>query len=209
MSEHVVPDLVLHNGNLHTQDPRTPDASAVAIADSRFVAVGDDAEIHALAGPGTRVVDLAKCLALPGLTDAHLHFYDWVLSRQRLSLVGTGSLSDLLRRVARESSDTSVGEWVVGQGWNETRWPNPRMPVRADLDTVAPDHRVILWRSDLHLAVANSRALQQAGINANTPDPTQGRVDRDDSGRPTGILREMAINMVRDVIPRRPEDKMV
>jgi predicted amidohydrolase YtcJ len=209
MPEYTVPDLVLYNGKLHTQNPDAPDATAVAIANRRFQAVGNDSTIRALAGTNTRMIDLEGRVALPGLTDAHVHLYSWVLSRQRLSLVDAGSLQDLRRRVTQAASGTPVGDWIVGQGWNETRWPEPRMPTRVDLDEVAPHHPVILWRSDLHLAVSNSRALQEAGIDSEAQDPPQGRIDRDDSGRPTGILRELAINPVKDIIPPPPEDKLV
>jgi predicted amidohydrolase YtcJ len=155
------------------------------------------------------VVDLGGRIALPGLTDAHVHLYSWVLGRQRLSLVDAGSLHDLRQRVTRAASDAPVGDWIAGQGWNETRWPEPQMPTRVDLDEAAPDHPVILWRSDLHLAVGNSRALHQAGIDSETEDPPMGRIDRDDSGRPTGILRELAISLVKDIIPPPPEEEFV
>ncbi|MGD8996690.1 MAG: amidohydrolase [Anaerolineae bacterium] len=202
----MTPDLVLYNGKLHTQDADAPDASAVAIANHRFLAVGDDRTIRALAGPDTRMIDLAGRVALPGLTDAHFHLHSWVLGRQRLSLVDAGSLQDLRRRVTEAACDVPLGDWIVGQGWNETRWSDPRMPTCADLDDVAPDHPVILKRSDLHLAVCNSRAFQEAGIDSQTKDPPMGRIDRDDSGRPTGILRELAINLVTDIIPPPPEE---
>jgi hypothetical protein len=143
------------------------------------------------------------------LTDAHFHFLDWALSRRRLSLVEAGSLDDLRRRVARAAEERPLGDWIVGQGWNETRWRDPQMPSRDDLDDVAPNHPVVVWRSDLHLAVVNTLALQQAGIDVDTPDPSQGRIDRDASGRPTGVLRELAINLVRDAIAEPPEDEVV
>jgi predicted amidohydrolase YtcJ len=209
MTECKIPDLVLYNGKLHTQDPDAWDVTAVAIADRRFLAVGDDRTIRALAGPGTRVIDLGGRVALPGLTDAHFHLYSWVLGRQRLSLVDAGSLQDLRQRVTEVASETPVGDWIVGQGWNETRWPEPRMPTRVDLDEAAPDHPAILRRSDLHLAVGNSRALHEAGIDSDTRDPPMGRIDRDDSGRPTGVLRELAVNLVKDIIPPPPEGELV
>ena len=205
----VQPDLILYNGKLHTQSSRSSHVTAVAMAAGRFVAVGDDDEIRALADQNTRQVDLAGQLVLPGLTDAHFHYHDWSLSRRRLSLVEAGSLDDLKRRVAEAAEERPPGDWIVGQGWNETRWRDPQMPSRDDLDEVAPNHPVVVWRSDLHLAVANTRALQQAGITADTPNPSQGRIDRDESGRPTGILRELAINLVRDVIAEPPEDEVV
>ncbi|MFW6115593.1 MAG: amidohydrolase [Chloroflexota bacterium] len=209
MPEHQKPDLILCNGKLHTQDPDDPEATAVAMAQGRFVAVGEDDEVLALASPGTRRVDLAGQRVLPGLTDSHFHLYSWALSRQRLSLVEASSLADLRRRLAARISETPRGGWVLGQGWNETRWPASNVPSRADLDEVAPDHPVLLWRSDLHMAVANSRALHEAGVNGDTPDPPQGRIDRDSAGRPTGILREQAVDLVRERLPEPAENEVV
>ena len=202
-------NLLLLNGHLHTQDPSCPHATAVAIRDGRFWAVGSDDEIRALTSPDTQVIDLEHRLALPGLTDAHFHYYDWALERRRLPLTNTTSLSELRRRVAQKVSETPPGHWVLGQGWNETCWPEQPIPTRADLDDIAPQHPVILWRSDMHLAVVNSQALRKAGITNDTPDPPAGVIDRDTSGEPTGVLRELAINLVRAVIPLPSEDETV
>ena len=204
-----IPSLILYNGRLLTQDSDFPRVTAVAIGDGRFLAVGSDAEVRAMARPHTRLIDLGGRLALPGLTDAHFHFYDWALGLRRLSLADVTSLSDLRERLARRASETPAGHWILGQGWNETRWPDPCIPTRADLDDAAPAHPVILWRSDIHLAVVNAHALREAGISGDTPDPPQGVIDRDKSGQPTGVLRELAIVLVRNVIPPPTEEETV
>ncbi|HDQ73418.1 MAG TPA: amidohydrolase, partial [Chloroflexi bacterium] len=202
-------DLVLVNGKLHTQDARYPDVTAVAIRGARVQAVGDDEAIRALAGPGARVIDLGGRLLLPAMTDSHFHYYDWSLGLRRLPLSEVDSLADLKQRLARRACEIPPGEWILGQGWNESRWPEPRMPTRADIDEAAPDHPVILWRNDLHLASVNSRALQETGITADTANPPEGVIDRDESGEPTGVLRELAINLVTDVIPPPTEEETV
>jgi len=194
-------ELFLVNGRFHTQDPSYPDATAVASRDGRLWAVGGDDEIRALAAPGQRVIDLGGRRVLPGLTDSHFHYYDWALGLRRLPLAAATSLADVRARVAERASEFPPDHWILGQGWNESRWPDPRIPTRVDLDDVSPDHPLILWRSDLHLAVVNSRALQKTGISGDTPDPPEGVIDRDESGQPTGVLRELAINLVTDVIP--------
>ena len=204
-----MPTLILYNGKTLTQDPGFPQATAIAIRDGRFLALGDDTEIRALAGPNTRLIDLGGRLVLPGLTDAHFHYYDWALGLRRLALAEATSLADLRERLAQRASETPPGQWILGQGWNETRWPEPRQPHRADLDDAAPDHPVILWRNDMHLAVVNSRALREAGITGDTPNPPEGVIDRDEAGQPTGILRELAINLVRDVIPPPTEEETI
>ena len=202
-----MPDLILYSGKCFTQDPGFSQATAFAIRGNRFLAVGGDDEVRALAGPNTRLIDLDGRLVLPGLTDAHFHYYDWSLGLRRLRLSAATSIPDLRERLAQRVSETPPGRWILGQGWNETRWPDPRMPTRTDLDAVAPDHPVILWRNDLHLAAVNSLALQKAGITGDTPDPPEGLIDRDESGRPTGVLRDLAINLVSDVLPPPTEEE--
>jgi len=202
-------ELFLINGKLHTQDERYPEATAVAIQGNRFRAVGSDERIRSLAGSDARVIDLEGRLVLPGLTDAHVHYYDWSLGLRRLPLAETESLADVKRRVARRAQGIPPGEWILGQGWNESRWPTPRMPDRGDLDGAAPEHPVILWRNDLHLAAVNSEALRRAGITADTEDPPEGVINRDEHGQPTGVLRELAINLVTDVIPPPTEEETV
>lgn len=202
-------DLVLHNGKLHTQDERYPRPTAVAILGHRLQAIGDDEDILNLAGPDTEVIDLERQVVLPGLTDCHFHYYDWALGLRRLPLRDTQSLPDLKQRLAQHAEDAPVGQWLLGQGWNESRWPEAGQPTRADLDEVAAGHPVILWRNDLHLAVVNSHALEEAGIGPDTSNPSEGVIDRDERGQPTGILREMAIKLVTDVIPPPTEDETV
>ncbi len=208
-SEVQMNNLFLINGKIHTQDPAYPHATAVAIRCGRIWAVGDDDEIRALAAPDAQVIDLGGRRVLPGLTDAHFHYYDWSLGLRRLALAEVTSLADLRTQLAQRVSETPPGQWILGQGWNESRWPEQRMPTRADLDDVALDHSVILWRNDLHLAVVNTRALQEAGITADTPNPPEGVINRDESGWPNGILRELAINLVSNVIPPPTEEETV
>ncbi|HEY73013.1 MAG: amidohydrolase [Chloroflexi bacterium] len=202
-------NLFLINGKIHTQDLASPHATAVAICCGRVWAVGDDDEIRRLAASDAQVIDLAGRRVLPGLTDAHFHYYDWSLGLRRLTLSEATSLTDLRERLAQKASETPPGQWIRGQGWNESRWPEQRIPTRADLDAVSPDHPVILWRNDLHLAVVNSRALQEATITADTPNPPEGVINRDESGQPNGILRELAINLVSDVIPPPTEAETI
>lgn len=202
-----MPTTILYNGMIHTQDPRFIHATAVTIRDNRIVAVGSDGEMRALAGRHTRQIDLGGRQVLPGLTDSHFHYYEWALGQQRLALANVSSLAELQTLLARKAKETVPGAWIIGQGWNEIRWPNPRLITRADLDDLTPAKPTILWRSDGHLAVANSLALKVAQINTETLDPPQGVIDRDATGQPTGVLRELAINLVREVIPPPTEDE--
>jgi predicted amidohydrolase YtcJ len=199
--------LLLVNGQIHTQDPACAGATAVAIRDGRFLAVGGD-EVRAAAGPGARVIDLGGRRVLPGLTDAHFHYYDWALGRQRVSLTGVPSLADLQARVAAAVRAAAPGAWILGLNWNENEWSERRLPARDALDQVAPDHPVLLWRTGLHLALVNSEALRRAGIGPGHTDPPMGVIDKDAAGRPTGILRDLAINLVTARVPDRSDTEV-
>ncbi|MEA3336093.1 MAG: amidohydrolase [Chloroflexota bacterium] len=203
-----MPDLVLWNGRLWTQDLRFPDATAIAIRDGHILAVGSDDEIRDLARPNTESVDLRGRRVLPGLTDAHFHFKGWALARRRLRLAGLPSLAAAQEAVGQAAQSAPPGQWIRGQGWNETNWPERHFLSAADLDAVAPDHPVFLHRSDLHLATASSMALRLAGITADTPDPEAGVIDRDGAGQPTGVLRDKAMDLVSAVAPKPGDDEI-
>ncbi len=204
-----MPNLILHNAKLIPQNADYEGSTAVAIRDNRFLAVGSDEEILGLAGRATRKIDLGGRTLIPGLTESHIHYYDHAMGPHRLQLAASTSLADMHQRLRDYANEMSPGDWIMGQGWNETRWSEQVIPARQDLDQSAPDHPVILWRSDMHLAVVNSLALEKAGITAQTPDPPQGRIDRDASGEPSGGLRERAINLVRDLIPLPSEQQVL
>ncbi|HSJ54886.1 MAG TPA: amidohydrolase family protein, partial [Anaerolineae bacterium] len=169
-------DLFLVNGKVYSQDPGYPHATALALRAGRIRAVGSDDEIRALAGPGDQVIDLQGRRVVPGFHDCHVHYQDWSLGLGRLALAGARSLAELRQGVAGKAHDLPPGSWILGQGWDETHWDVTRTPTGADLDDVAPDNPVALWRSDLHVVVSNSAALRAAGIEANTPDPPGGVV---------------------------------
>ena len=203
------PDTILFNAVIATQNPRQPMAQAVAIGQGHVLAVGANTDLLHLAGAGTQKIDLDGRLAVPGFIDTHIHFYEWSLNRQGVRLDDLTSLEDLLERVRQAADDRPPGQWIMGQGWNETDWTQPSMPTRQALDRAAPDHPVLLWRCDLHLASANSAALKLAGIDAGTPDPPEGRIERDGEEKPTGILRELAINLVREAVAPPTADQVM
>jgi predicted amidohydrolase YtcJ len=195
------PDLILFNGNIHTMDTQISQTRAVAVKAGRIMAIGDNDEIRALADSKTEHVNLNGRLSIPGLMDSHFHFYDWAMGRQQLDLARVKSLDELLNQVGKAAGGLPRGNWILGGGWNESDWPEHIMPRRDHLDAVAAAHPVALWRCDLHLVAVNSRALELAGIDATTPNPPDGVIEKDASGRPTGILRELAPNLIKSVIP--------
>ena len=141
------------------------------------------------------------------MTDAHIHFYEWALLLRGLALDDTASMAEVQKRVQAAASQAEPGTWILGQGWNQDRWREARLPNRFDLDQVAPHNPVILWRTDLHLAWVNTPALNAAQIIAETPDPDMGVIDRDETGQPSGILRELAISLIRKVLPTASDEE--
>jgi len=194
-------DLILNNGILRTQDPQNPVADAAAMTGGILTAVGSNDAVNSLADSHTHRIDLGGRLVLPGFTDVHFHYCDWTLGRQKLDLAALRSLPQLIQTVKTATAEKQPGQWILGLGFNETQWPENRMPRRDDLDAAAPRHPVFLWRCDLHLAVANSMALEKAGITAETPDPPHGVIGRDARGKPNGILKEQAIDRVKAILP--------
>ncbi|WP_092219562.1 amidohydrolase [Desulforhopalus singaporensis] len=199
-------DIVFFNGTVFL--PGGSSATGVAVGNGTILRVGGDEEVLSLAGFETEKIDLDGRLVVPGFIDTHIHFYEWANNRSGLQLDRLASLEELLGRLKKAVARREPGTWIVGQGWNETEWDSPSTISRDDLDRIAPKNPVLLWRCDLHLAVANSMALKLAGIDGGSADPAEGRIERDTSGRPTGVLRELAINLVREVVPPPGPDEI-
>ena len=205
----LVPQIILYNGILATQSTAHPHAQAVAVGNGKIQALGRNEDVLNLADLYTEKIDLDGRLVVPGFIDTHIHFYEWALKRQGIKLDDLTCLEELLARVREAADSRSPGHWIIGQGWNETDWTERYMPTRETLDRAAPAHPVLLWRCDLHLAAVNSTALSLAGITADTPDPPEGRIERNTTGEPTGILRELAINLVRQAIAPPDADQVM
>lgn len=182
-------DLILFNGQFHTVDREKPLASAVAIKDGRFVAVGNDAEAMALKGSATQVVDMKGRCVIPGLNDSHLHLIRGGLNYNlELRWEGVPSLADALRMLKDQADRTPTPQWVrVVGGWNEFQFAEKRMPTLEEINQAAPDTPVFI----LHLydrALLNRAALRVAGYTRDTPNPPGGEIVRDSNGNPTGML---------------------
>lgn len=194
-------DLILHNARIYTVDPIKPWAEAVACVDGCIVAVGSNEEILHLAGPDTQMINAGGKLVLPGLTDAHVHFLQYAIRRQEVSLFGVRDFDEVRRRVRQAVESAAPGQWVQGWGWDENLWDVS--PSAAHLDDIAPHTPVVLARMDMHTWWVNSSVLKLAGITRETPDPPESRLERDPAGEPTGILREWnAIRLVESHLPK-------
>lgn len=202
-------DIILYNGIIRTQDARTPKATAVAVNGNRILDVGSDEKIMRYQTSATRIIDLENRLLLPGFTDTHFHFYEWALNYESIDFSKTRSFKEMQETITIRAGSLKKGEWVLGQGFNESDWPENRLPDRLDLDRAAPNHPVCIWRCDLHLAVANSLALTLAGIDKSGADPDGGVIVRDAAGKPTGVLKELAPDLIRSVIPPLDDKKLL
>jgi predicted amidohydrolase YtcJ len=188
---------LIHNARIYTLASARPVASALVVDSGRLVAVGGE-ELLSVYDHVERQ-DMDGRVILPGLTDAHIHLQEYAKSLQAVDCEGQ-SRQEILNRLAGRLAETPPGEWLRGHGWNQNTWGG-EWPGAADLDAIAPHNPLYLTAKSLHAAWVNSAALQLAGITASTPDPANGRIQRDAHGAPTGILFEDALKLVEAVIP--------
>jgi predicted amidohydrolase YtcJ len=177
-------------------------SEAIAVSGDRIQAIGKQRDILKLKGPSTEIIDLAGHFVMPGFNDAHLHLALAGFEKLNVNLVGVQTLDEMCNRLRARIETSKPGDWIVGEGWDETLWSIKTLPSRRDIDRVSADHPVFLQRVDGHVALANSRALQMAGITPAAKDPMGGAIARDPSGTPTGILRETARDPVAAIIPK-------
>ncbi len=192
---------VFYNGFIYTMNESEPFAKAVVVEDGRILYVGTSEEAVNIAGIEAEKFDLHGMTVIPGLVDAHAHFVGYAASRAALDLNGTASIAQIQDRVKKETAATHRGRWITGRGWDQNDWEKMEFPHRSDIDKVSPENPVLLTRVCGHAAIANSMALEVAGIGADTPDPDGGKIERDAAGEPTGILLDDAISLVRNVVP--------
>jgi hypothetical protein len=201
-------DIIFEHANIYTGVAANAQFSsivrqeAMAVRGDRILAVGKKVDLEKLKGPQTQVVDLGGHFVMPGFNDAHLHLNDAGSTKLNVDLTGVKSLDELRERVEKKVSESKAGDWIQGSGWDETLWPVKVPPTRWDLDEVSDGHPIFLVRIDGHIAVANTRALQLGSITLASRNPQGGRIDRNQNGEPTGILRETAQAAVLDVIPK-------
>jgi len=196
------------NGRIYTNDASAPWAEAVLVRGEEIIAVGNDDEVSALTETGAKVVDLEKHFVMPGFNDAHVHIggagADWLAVR----LFGAGTVGEMQKRLAAAVAAHKPGEWITGFGWDHTLWPEKKFPNRQQLDEVSPKNPVILTHVSGHVAVANSMALQLAGITKDSPNPSGGEIEKDEKGEPTGMLKEgAAMHLVESKIPAPTEEQ--
>jgi predicted amidohydrolase YtcJ len=193
-------DLILVNGKIRTPAHPSRFVQALAVRDGVIQALGADDEIAGLAGPKTRVVDLRGRLALPAFGDAHVHAVSGGLESLRCNLLGLRTRPDCLAAVAAYCEKLPADAWVLGGGWAMESFPGGT-PTAADLDTVTGGRPAFIPNRDHHSAWVNTAALQRAGVDARTPDPADGRIERDAAGQPAGALHDGAMRLVGRHVP--------
>src|SRR5882757_1560722 len=172
-------ELILYNGNFWTVNPRQPRAQAVAISNSRFLAIGSNEEVLALAAGNAKKVDLGGKTVLPGFIDAHSHPAEAGLSHLRMVDCDLRSIADILAALRKQAAKIPPGQWVLGFKYDDTKTSDGRPLTLKDLDEALPDHPVFVEHRGGHTAWVNSLALKLTKVDDNTPDPAGGRYDRD------------------------------
>ena len=202
-------DLVIKDGPVVTMDAKRRIAEAVAVKDGKIMTVGYEPEVTRLIGPMTEVIDLAGRTLTPGLVNTHDHMLEQGISSTFVADIRypkAKSIKDIQSIMERRVREASPGQWVLGHAWDETLLEERRFPTRYDLDPFSPENPVYIKRV-FQMGVANTRALEIAGITKDTPDPEFGVIERDEGGEPTGLLRGRATTLVTDAIRWTLEDK--
>jgi predicted amidohydrolase YtcJ len=203
-------DIVLLNGNILTMNDRQPRAQALAIKGDKIFGVGTDEEIKQTIGPQTFVKNLKGLTVIPGFIESHNHTLMFALDLQAIDLSAVKSLEEILRLVKERADKQAAGTWIRGVGYNQNELREKRHPTKYDLDKAAPQHLVCLRHTSAHGLVVNSLALAKAGIGRETNDPPGGKIGRDESGEPNGLLFESpAMQLIEDIIPKPNRQEMV
>jgi predicted amidohydrolase YtcJ len=198
-------DTLLINGNVYTCDSKNSIVDAIAIQGSMIVGVGKSDKLSEVFS-ARQVIDLNGKTVLPGLIDGHAHILGEGGKLENIDLSSTTSTEKIVMLVAERIKNTQKGDWILGRGWDQNSWQVKQFPNKEILDKVSGGNPVFLRRVDGHAAWANTKALQLAGIDASTKDTVGGKIIRDKSGVPTGVLVDNAIEFVNKIIPQLSDE---
>jgi len=203
-------DLLLQHGHIVTMGEGGKVIETMAVRDGRILAIGDGDALADCVSARTQVLNLEGHTVLPGLIDVHTHVMEWVKSLLRgeidVGYPSVHSIAEIEQAVAERAAALPPGQWIRGAGWDDAKLTERRYITRHDLDRVSPDHPVYLVHVSGHLAVANSAALKLAHIVKDTQDPQGGVIERDQSGEPTGVLKDTAMGRMETLLPGDPAD---
>ncbi len=199
--------LAIVNARVITLDPNNPAAEAIYVENDRIIAVGTNHTIRRYATKETRFLDLHGYSVVPGLIDCHVHMTSFGKQLTRLDLINVSSISELQKKLQSYAHKNPSAGWIIGRGWDQDKFPDHRVPTREDLDAVVNGKPVLITRICGHVAVANTKALEQAGLTRLTQTKA-GIIELDSTGQPNGILKENAINLIRDAIPKQTKQEL-
>ena len=206
----IAADLIVHNGKVWTGDAKQPEAQAVAVWRDRILKVGTNAEVKALAGANTKLIDLKGGRLVPGFYDSHLHFLAGGQSLSRVDLKDAKDEEEFGRRLTAFDKNTSRERWIVGGLWDHDRTFKGELPTAATIDKFVKDRPVFIRRYDGHMGLANSAALKLAGVTADTKDPAGGVIYRLADGKtPSGILKDNAMSLVDRLVPEPGDEEIL
>ena len=198
-------DLILINGNIYTVDPANPRVDALAIKGDRILKTGSTTEIEQLKGEKTTVIDLKGQFVMPGFIEGHGHFSGLGASLINLNFLKSRSWNEIVQAVAEKAKTSKPGVWITGRGWHQEKWTEPLdqqeqgYPYHDLLSEVSPDNPVLLRHASGHALFANKKAMELAGISAETPDPSGGRIVRNARGEAIGVFEERAMSLINGV----------
>ncbi|HEX5765559.1 MAG TPA: amidohydrolase [Woeseiaceae bacterium] len=192
--------LVVTDARVWTGEPEMPWAEAVASDGEKIVAVGSNADVAGWIGTGTEVISVAGSMLVPGMIDTHVHFVTGGSGLASVQLRDAATPEEFVARIGAFAEMLEPGEWILNGNWDHENWGG-ELPRRDWIDAVTPDNPVWVNRLDGHMALANSLALERAGVDADSPDVAGGEIVRDEAGSPTGVLKDNAMGLVDGVVP--------
>ncbi len=192
--------LVVTDARIWTGDRDRPWAAALAVHGDTIAAIGGRTDIEPWIGPDTEVIAVPDSMLVPGMIDTHVHFVTGGSGLASVQLRDASAPDEFTKRLADFAAGIEPGEWILYGNWDHENWGG-ELPTRDWIDEVTPENPVWINRLDGHMALANSRALELAGVDADTPDMAGGEIVRDETGRPTGILKDNAMSLVESAVP--------
>lgn len=201
-------DLIVTGGKVYTSDTAHWSADAFASAGGRILYVGTASGAMAYRGNSTTVVDVKGATVVAGLVDAHGHVLNLGESLRNVQLAGSSTYDEVIAKVVERARTTPKGEWIIGRGWDQNRWPSKQFPTHEKLSQAVPDHPVYLTRIDGHAGLANAAAMRLAHITAATKDTAGGRIVREGNRSPSGVFVDNAQALMRRAIPPLTHDQV-
>jgi len=196
-------DKILYNGEVYTLDKKGTKSEAIGIKEGKIEAIGSSDDILKLKNENTELIDLKGKMVTPGFIDSHMHLISYGYALSKVALADCKSIGEMLNKGMEfiKEGDFNKGDWIQGRGWNHDYFQEKRLPDRHDLDKISTEHPICFVRACGHIAVVNTRALEEADIYENPKQPAGGHIDVDDNGKPTGVIRENALEMIYSIIP--------